>query len=102
MSYERIIGIEVIDELMYQDYRQAMTPLLRSVGGDFGFDFRVSEVLKSKTTDNINRVFTIEFPSEEIMNQFFNLAEYLVIKNQYFDSSVKSKTIISLHEKLIK
>lgn len=101
MTYERIMGIEVVDEPMYQDYRDAMTPLLNSVGGDFGFDFKVSEVLKSKTKDNINRVFTIEFPSNEIMHQFFNSADYLAIKNRYFDQSVNSITVISLHEKVI-
>jgi len=78
MFYDRIMGIEVIDEPMYQDYREAMNPLLKSVGGDFGFDFRVSEVLKSKTSDTINRVLSIEFPSEEDMNKFYNLPQYLV------------------------
>jgi uncharacterized protein (DUF1330 family) len=100
MTYERIMGLDVGDETMYQNYRDAMTPLLNSVGGDFGFDFIVSKVLKSKTQDNINRVFTIEFPSEEIMNKFFNSADYMTIKNQYFDRSVNSKTVISLHEKI--
>jgi uncharacterized protein (DUF1330 family) len=100
MTYERIMGLEVIDETMYQDYRTAMTPLLNSVGGDFGFDFIVSKVLRSKTEDNINRVFTIDFPSKEIMDDFFNSADYVAIKNQYFDRSVKSKVVISLHEKI--
>lgn len=100
MTYERIMGLEVIDQDMYQDYRDAMTPLLNAVGGDFGFDFIVSKVLKSKTEDNINRVFTLEFPSKEIMNQFFNSPEYLAFKKRYFDGSVKSKVVISLHEKI--
>jgi uncharacterized protein (DUF1330 family) len=99
MSYERIMGLEVVDFDMYQDYRDAMTPLLHAIGGDFGFDFIVSKVLKSKTEDNINRVFTLEFPSKEIMNQFFNSPDYITVKNKYFDHSVNSKVVISLHEK---
>jgi uncharacterized protein (DUF1330 family) len=100
MTYERIMGLDVVDETLYQDYRDAMTPLLKSVGGDFGFDFIVSKVLRSKTKNNINRVFTIDFPSKEIMDDFFNSVDYVAIRNQYFDRSVNSKVVISLHEKI--
>ncbi|MET0045572.1 MAG: hypothetical protein ABW100_18875, partial [Candidatus Thiodiazotropha sp. 6PLUC3] len=63
MSYERIMGLHVIDDEMYQKYREGMEPILTSIGGSFGFDFRVSEVLRTKSDNEINRVFTIEFPS---------------------------------------
>ncbi len=99
MTYERIMAIEVTDEAEYQKYRDAMTPLLHAVGGDFGFDFRVSEVLKSKSEYTINRVFTIEFPSEEVMTIFFTSPEYVAVKNRHFDKSVTNITIISMHEK---
>ncbi|MFT4782008.1 MAG: hypothetical protein ACI9SD_001699, partial [Pseudohongiellaceae bacterium] len=56
MSFERIMGLEVINEEEYQKYRENMIPILHSFGGSFGFDFKVSEVLKSKTDDVINRV----------------------------------------------
>ena len=64
MAYERVMGLEVIDDRIYQQYRDAMAPILTSYGGAFGFDFRVSEVLLSKTQDPINRLFTIAFPSQ--------------------------------------
>ena len=99
MAFERIMGIEVIDDVQYQQYREAMTPLLHAVGGDFGYDFKIAEVLKSKTDAKINRVFTIDFPSEEVMNDFFGSESYLAVKKQYFDRSVASKTVISLAEK---
>ena len=99
MAFERIMGIYVSDDAQYQKYREGMTPILHSYGGDFGFDFTVSKVLRSKTSDDINRVFTIEFPSKEIMDAFFECDEYLAVKAQYFDKSVASKTVISLHEK---
>lgn len=99
MSFERIMGLEVTNEENYQKYRENMIPILHSFGGSFGYDFKVGEVLKSKTDDKINRVFTIDFPSKEVMDSFFNAPAYLEVKSQYFEQSVKSVTTISMHEK---
>ena len=99
MPFERIMGIEVTNEEEYQKYRENMTPILHSFGGSFGFDFKIGEVLKSKTDNVINRVFTIDFPSKEVMDEFFNDPNYLAVKEQYFKHSVKSVTTISMHEK---
>jgi uncharacterized protein (DUF1330 family) len=99
MPFERVMGINVTDEVEYQKYRTAMMPILAEFGGEFGFDFRVSEVLLSKTDDEINRVFTLEFPDRKTMDAFFFDTKYLEIKKQHFDCSVNSKTIISMHEK---
>ncbi|GIU05804.1 DUF1330 domain-containing protein [Shewanella morhuae] len=101
MSFEKIMGLEVINEEEYQQYREHMMPILHSFGGSFGFDFKVSEVLKSKTDSLINRVFTLDFPSKEIMDNFFASPDYLTVKNKHFINSVKSVTIISMHEKNI-
>jgi len=98
MTYERIMGICVSDDEEYQRYREGMTPILHSYGGSFGYDFIVSDVLLSKTDHAINRVFTIEFPSKQIMDEFFSDAEYLAIRKKHFDNSVSSKTTISAHE----
>ena len=97
--YERIMGIHVSDDQEYQKYREGMTPILHSFGGSFGYDFKIQEVLISKTKEKINRVFTIEFPSKEIMDNFFSDTEYLVIQKKHFNNSVLSKTIIAMHEK---
>ena len=99
MSFERVMGINVTDDAEYQKYREGMLPILASFGGAFGFDFKVSEVLLSKTKDDINRVFTIEFPSKNRMEEFFSNPEYIEVQKKYFNSSVSSKTVISLHEK---
>ena len=99
MSFERIMGLEVIDDEIYQQYRENMIPILKTFGGSFGFDFIVSNVLKSKTEEPINRVFTIDFPSQEMMDKFFSDASYLEVKDKYFKYSVKSVTTISMHEK---
>jgi uncharacterized protein (DUF1330 family) len=99
MSFERIMGLEIIDDEVYQQYRENMIPILNHFGGSFGFDFKVSDVLKSKTEDPINRVFTIDFPSRVMMDDFFSDPSYLEVKNKYFKHSVKSVTTISMHEK---
>lgn len=100
MAFERIMGIHVTDEAEYQRYREGMLPILHQFGGDFGFDFRVSEVLKSKSAEPINRVFTIEFPSREVMDAFFVDPAYLAVQQRHFAKSVASRTVISLHEKI--
>lgn len=99
MSFERIMGIEVTNEDEYQLYRENMIPILHSFGGSFGFDFKINEVLKSKTDNAINRVFTLDFPSKQVMEAFFTNDEYLAVKEKYFLNSVNSVTTISMHEK---
>ena len=45
MSYELIVGLNIISDELYSKYREAMTPILKSFGGGFRYDFKVSEVL---------------------------------------------------------
>lgn len=99
MTFERVMGLNVIDDQEYQRYREAMLPILKSYGGAFGYDFRVSEVLLSKTEDDINRVFTIEFPSKQKMEEFFGNPDYIAVQNRHLKNSINSKTVISMHEK---
>lgn len=99
MTYERIMGLQVTDDKAYSEYRKGMLPILESYGGCFGYDFVVSEVLKSKGNDPINRVFTIDFPSEDAMKSFFSDPSYLDVKKEFFERSVGAVTVISLHEK---
>lgn len=98
MAYERIMGLEVTNDDEYQRYREHMIPILHSFGGSFGFDFKIDQVLMSKTDNAINRVFTIDFPSKEVMDNFFSDPSYLAVKAQYFKNSVNAVTTISLHE----
>jgi uncharacterized protein (DUF1330 family) len=97
MSVEMLVGLNVIDNKMYQSYRDKMTPILLSYGGGFGYDFLVSEVLKSRVESPINRVFTIYFKDEESKNDFFSDSGYLDVKKEYFEKSVTHTTIISTY-----
>ncbi len=98
MAFERLVGLNVVDEGAYQAYRDEMTPLLKSYGGGFGYDFKVSEVLKSKTEAPINRVFTIYFLNEDSMKSFFSNDEYLKIRQTHFEKSVTDTTVIATYE----
>ncbi|MCG7499185.1 DUF1330 domain-containing protein [Vibrio sp. Of7-15] len=99
MSYEMLVGLNVVDSEVYQQYREAMTPILASYGGGFGFDGKVSEVLLPLGSEDINRVFTIFFKDRHAMEQFFAHPEYLKIKEQYFQKSVASTVIIASYDK---
>ncbi len=99
MALEMLVGLNVVDDEAYQSYRDEMTPILKSYDGGFGYDFKVSDVLKSKTEAPINRVFTIYFSSEDSMNSFFSNDDYLKIKKRHFEKSVADTTIIATYER---
>lgn len=98
--YEYLVGLNLIDEVMYQKYREGMTPILKSFGGGFNYDFKVSEVLITQSQNKINRVFTLFFPDKETSERFFSDPEYLEVKKAYFEKAVESTTIISRYMKL--
>ncbi len=98
MAFEMLVGLNVVDDEGYQLYRDEMTPILNSLGGSFGYDFKVSEVLKSKPHEPINRVFTIFFPNEDSMHSFFSNEVYLQIRKKYFERAVTNTTIIATYE----
>lgn len=98
MSYELLVGLQVIEPKLYVKYRQAMMPLLVKYGGGFRYDFWIQETLKSATVNEMNRVFVIYFKNKETMRLFFNNAEYLQIKNEYYINAVSATTILSEYE----
>jgi len=99
MINENLLALNVTDDEMYNKYRQEMTPLLLSVGGEFGYDFKVSETLKSEANHPINRVFTIKFPNKDVMKSFFSSDSYRAVNKKYFRDSVDGVTMISSYDK---
>lgn len=93
--FEVLVGLDVLDEDVYEAYRAAMKPILSSFGGGFGYDFRVAEVLRSESDVDINRVFTIRFPDAEAMDLFFSDDAYLDAKRRLFEPSVRGTQVIS-------
>ena len=99
MTIERIVALNVNDNIIYQKYRDAMSPILISYGGQFVYDFTIDEVLKSEVKHIINRVFMLRFNTEKDMQDFFSNNDYLAIKKQYFTPSVSNITEIAKYEK---
>ena len=54
MAIETLVGLYVTDDDSYQKYHEGMFPILQSYGGGFGYDFKVSEVLKTEVDSPIN------------------------------------------------
>jgi len=48
MAFERLVGLFVTNDGLYQQYREKLYPLLQKYGGDFGYVLIVSKVLKQK------------------------------------------------------
>jgi uncharacterized protein (DUF1330 family) len=94
-----LVGLNVIDAQAYQLYRDKMTPMLTRIGGGFGYDFSVFDVLKSMTDAPINRLFTIHFPSEAAMHAFFSNDAYLNIKQNHFEGAVSDTTVIATYHR---
>ena len=99
MPHEMLVALEVNDDEVYQRYRDAMRPILTQHGGGFRYDFRVVEVLASGTDAAINRVFTIHFADRDAKERFFTDPAYLSIREEYFEASVGSSTIIAEYER---
>jgi uncharacterized protein (DUF1330 family) len=98
MAVEILVGLNVVDDVVYQSYRDEMAPILDAYGGGFGYDFRIAEVLRSQTEAPINRVFTIFFRDTDAKSSFFANADYVKIKQNYFDASVTATTVLAEYE----
>jgi uncharacterized protein (DUF1330 family) len=99
MRYEMLVGLKVLDEASYEEYRKYMKPILLTHGGGFSNDFKLSEVLLAEHNTDINRIFTIYFPDQKTKETFFSNEEYLKVKEQYFKGAVENVTTISSYEK---
>ena len=87
-GFTQLFGLMVHDPAAYAEYRAQMTPLLHRHGGDFGVDLEVARVLKPPAADDINRVFTITFPSRAAREAFFSNADYLAVRGRHFEGAV--------------
>ena len=93
MTHEMMVGLTVTDAAVYQQYRDAMAPLLAAHGGGFRHDFTIAKVLKSASEHAINRVFAIYFASREQKDAFFAHPDYRAIKARFFERAVAGTTI---------
>ena len=95
MPFRNLVGLNVTNDALYEQYRAGMKPILHKMGGRFVCDFRIGEVLLC-VDDSINRLFVIEFPDRESHGAFFSDPEYLSVRERYFGPSVE--TVIRFDE----
>jgi uncharacterized protein (DUF1330 family) len=95
---ETLVALNVIDDDVYQAYRDAMTPILTDMGGRFRYDFIVDRALKNETGHAVNRVFAITFPDAATRDRFFGDDVYVEIRSRLFDRSVDGYTMIASYE----
>jgi uncharacterized protein (DUF1330 family) len=86
--FEILVGVNVVDQALFGQYREQMLPLLEAHGGHFVVDVQVAEVLRSPEPQPFNRLFTIRFPSVEAYDAFFADPDYLQVRKRYFEPSV--------------
>lgn len=91
MSYEMMVAMNVTDPEGYAEYRRQMRPILGEYGGEFRYDFVVSEVLVSQGEEGLNRVFYLAFPSEQAKVDFFSDERYLDVKQRFLEPSVAER-----------
>lgn len=91
--------MNVIDREGYARYRDAMTPILTAMGGSFGYDLVVSEVLRSPVSHPITRLFTMTFPSRAVRERFFADPHYQRARTEHFERAVNGYTVIAERDK---
>ncbi len=94
MAYEILVGLNVVDDELYNAYRRGMTPILEKYQGSFRFDFIVQKTLKSELSQPINRVFIIHFSDVKGKDEFFKDPDYLKVKKEFYFSAVKDTAIL--------
>jgi uncharacterized protein (DUF1330 family) len=93
--FERIVGLLVVDDQKYAQYRAEIAPLLAAAGGRFRYDFVVSRTLKGEAEHAINRLFIMQFPDRTSKERFFTDPRYLEIRARLFEKAVAGATIIA-------
>lgn len=99
MTHETLVALEIIDPVSYQQYRDAMTPLLHSMGGGFRYDWEVARTLRSEAQHPINRLFAIFFPDRATKERFFADPTYLQARERFFVPAVRNVTIVAEYER---
>ena len=92
--HDVLVGLHIVNDEQYDQYRASMTPILHEHNAYFSLDLRVSQMLKGNATDPFNRVFIISFPDQKTMTRFFENETYKAIRTRHFEPAVQSATII--------
>jgi len=97
--FEMMVGLNVTDDPLYDQYRAGMSPILSSYGGFFRFDLVVSKMLKSAAEHPINRVFSLCFPDRQKRDAFFSDPAYKKVREEFLAKSVSGRTLIAEYDR---
>jgi len=95
MPFEMTVGLVVIDQESYSQYRREMMPLLEQAGGRFRYDFEIARVLRGESDAQINRAFVIQFPDKASKERFFSDTRYLEIRHRLYEPAVTAMVLIA-------
>ena len=93
--FKIVVGLLVVEDDKYAQYRTAIAPLLEAAGGRFRFDFEIARTLKREAEHDINRLFVLQFPDRAAKERFFADAQYREIRARLYESAVRSTTMIA-------
>jgi uncharacterized protein (DUF1330 family) len=99
MTHENLVALDIADPSLYQQYRDAMRPLLEAAGGGFRYDFEISRTLRAEATHPIQRVFAIYFRDRAAKEAFFADPAYLAIRARFFAPAVRAVTVIAEYDR---
>jgi uncharacterized protein (DUF1330 family) len=92
------MGLFVADEGLYAQYRAAMAPFLKRHGGSFRYDFKIAETLQSESSNPINRVFIISFPTKADNDAFLSDPDYQKVREKFYKPAVTYSTPLAVYE----
>jgi uncharacterized protein (DUF1330 family) len=95
MPFEMTVGLFVIDQEKYAQYRAEIASLVDAAGARFRYDFEVARTLKSEADHDVNRVFVIQFPDRASKERFFADPQYVEIHDRLFEKAVQGTAIIA-------
>jgi uncharacterized protein (DUF1330 family) len=98
MAFEMTVGLFVVDHEKYAHYRGEIAPLLEGAGARFRYDFEVARTLKAEGSEDINRLFVMQFPDRATKERFFKDQRYLEIRARLYEKAVQKAAIIAEYE----
>lgn len=85
-----IFALKVTDSSVYQNYRDAISPIMDRLNVKVLKEYQISDVLHSQDEDDqVSRLAVFGFPNESSKLQFFNDPIYLEAKT-LFNASTKN------------
>jgi len=94
VSYQVLVGVNVLDEAKFSEYLTAVEPLLSTHNGMFCYDYSVHKERHAVVSGNINRVLKFEFADKCNMEKFFTDRCYLKTRGRHVLKAIGGEQFI--------